>query len=178
MHSNFGIVYDSGEIPCRIYHTGNRMLIQWDQHPDELSYNPMILNFAEGLRESQHPYVFIARQGLKELLGSGGAKQKLLSDQFLLNQLSNAIRMALMSPEKDGDVFEAGLSATEDLCMCLEGEIPLSVLDKLLVPVSRKSFDKQYSQKITNVLQSIDQSCGSNDEVLKLIRKKVPSYLR
>lgn len=176
--TNFGIVYDSGEIPCRIYHTGNKMLIQWDQHPDELSYNPLILNFAEGLRESQHPYVFIARQGLKELLGSGGAKHKLLADQFLINQLSNAIRLALMSQEAESDIFEAGLGATEDLCICLEGEILIPVLDKLLVPVSRKSFDKKYSQKISKILQSIDQACGSNEEVTKLIRKKVPSYLR
>jgi hypothetical protein len=152
------------------------MLLQWDKDPQEMNYNPLILTFADGLRETQHPYIFIARTGLKELLEVEGATEKLATDSNLSNQLCNTIRLALMDPSKDVDIFNCALDATEQLSNCLGPYLNATMIDKLLIQISRKSFDKKYNQKIMKVLASIDQNCGDNKEILSLIRKKVPTY--
>ena len=150
------------------------MFLQWDSDPQDMSYAPIIVTFAEGLRETQHPYVFLARQGLKELLGCVGATEKLASDKLLCAQLCNTIRLALMDTSKEADTFDAALDATESLSLCLGEYLTENNLDKILIQISRKSFDKKYNTKIMTILSTIDQV--SNEEVRKQIRKKVPTF--
>jgi len=44
------------------------MSIDWEIKPHDLNYDPLLLEFAEGLRETDHPYVFVARTGFKEMV--------------------------------------------------------------------------------------------------------------
>jgi hypothetical protein len=42
--------------------------IKWDKPPQELDYDPLLINCFEGLLETEHPYGFVANQALLELL--------------------------------------------------------------------------------------------------------------
>lgn len=75
--TNFGYVYASGGIPCRINHGSINHKISWDKDPSgkncylkylELDYDPLLVNCFEGLLETDHPYGFVANRALTELL--------------------------------------------------------------------------------------------------------------
>eukprot|EP01028_Stygiella_incarcerata_P008878 TRINITY_DN39990_c0_g1_i1.p1 TRINITY_DN39990_c0_g1~~TRINITY_DN39990_c0_g1_i1.p1 ORF type:complete len:169 (-),score=38.41 TRINITY_DN39990_c0_g1_i1:11-517(-) len=104
--TTFSEVYSAGGIPCRIQHSATKMSISWDHDPSELSYDPLLLYVVEGLRETQHPYVFIAPQALEELLEAGGAAEKVIP---LLPKVVGHIRMAMMAKEKSS--FDNALRA-------------------------------------------------------------------
>ena len=74
--TNFGYVYTSGGIPCRINHGCNTNKISWDTAPQDLDYDPLLVNCFEGLLETEHPYNLIATRGLLELLQAEGAGEK------------------------------------------------------------------------------------------------------
>ena len=87
--TNFGYVYSSGGVPCRINHGSVAHKIQWDTHPTckpvtfhisfqflEVDYDPLLINCFEGLLETDHPYGFVAYQSLIELLEAEGAAEK------------------------------------------------------------------------------------------------------
>merc|ERR1712093_216628 len=66
--SNFSRSYKRGEIPCRINHGGVSHNIQWEVDPNDLSYDPLLVLFFEGLVETAHPFVFLVRAGIPQLL--------------------------------------------------------------------------------------------------------------
>ncbi len=64
----FALDYSLGRIPCRINHGSVKHKLQWDQNPAELDYSLLLPSMADGLSETEHPYVFVARTGFKEML--------------------------------------------------------------------------------------------------------------
>ena len=66
--TNFGYVYASGGVPCRINHGSVRNTIQWDTNPEDLDFDPLLVNCFEGLLETEYPYYFVAQKAVVELL--------------------------------------------------------------------------------------------------------------
>lgn len=62
--TNFGYVYSSGGIPCRINHKNVNHQIKWDTPIYQLDYDPLLINCFEGLLETEHPYNFVANKAL------------------------------------------------------------------------------------------------------------------
>ena len=58
--TNFAHAYNAGTVPCHINHGCNKMLIKWDIPPEQLDYDPILVNCFEGLQETDHPYSFVA----------------------------------------------------------------------------------------------------------------------
>jgi hypothetical protein len=48
----------------------------WTRQPEELSYDPLLLLFAEGLRETTHPHTYTTRTAFAELLQAPGGYEK------------------------------------------------------------------------------------------------------
>jgi hypothetical protein len=66
--TNFGYVYSAGGIPCRIFHQSVNMQLQWDVNPSALPYDPLLITCFEGLIETEHPFSFVSRKCIEELL--------------------------------------------------------------------------------------------------------------
>jgi hypothetical protein len=165
---NFGRVYDAGEVPCRIQHSTSKMYLKWDVPLEELDYDPLLILAAEGIRETTHPYVVVARTAFQEMCQAEGASEKI---QPLVGKLITPIRMALTSTEPG--VFEYSLDAIQ-LLVTVVGDAISEHLNVLLIPINKKCFDKQYSTKIHSLLNHIEECAGP--QVVKLIKAKVPTY--
>merc|ERR1712196_126379 len=53
LKSNFSRAYNRGEVPCRINHGGVNHHIQWEEDPNDMSYDPLL----EGAAEKTVPLV-------------------------------------------------------------------------------------------------------------------------
>jgi hypothetical protein len=51
----FGAAYANGAIPCRFVHGSVKHKVTWTQPLSMLSYDPLLVLFFEGLRETRHP---------------------------------------------------------------------------------------------------------------------------
>jgi len=69
---SFAYVYNAGGIPCRILHGSVNLKIQWNTHVilSELNFDPILITCFEGLQETKHPYTFVSKQCIIELLES------------------------------------------------------------------------------------------------------------
>ncbi|EFC37694.1 predicted protein [Naegleria gruberi] len=169
--TTFGGVYEAGGIPCRIHHTAAHMHLSWEKPLPDIPYDPLILTVSDGLRETDHPYIFIVQKAFEEMCKAEEAAEKIIP---LLRQITSFIRMALQS--KENVIFENALSAVQHLTACV-GDAIIPHLPLVLVQISKKTFDKKYANKIMDILQNIEQSCENSAEVVKLIKAKVPTYV-
>ena len=80
------------------------MRLNWDQQPSQLPYDPLLITCFEGLIETEHPFLFVARQGCRELLTADGAADKAIP---LIPRLVMPLRVALMN--SDSGIFAAAL---------------------------------------------------------------------
>nr|KAF6388200.1 parkin coregulated like [Myotis myotis] len=108
--SAFAAVYSKGGIPCRLVHGSVKHRLQWDSPPENLSFDPLLITLAEGLRETKHPYTFVSKEGFRELLLVRDAPEKAVP---LLPRLSPVLKAALA--HSDDEVFERGLNALVQL---------------------------------------------------------------
>ncbi|KAF0983058.1 hypothetical protein FDP41_011036 [Naegleria fowleri] len=169
--TTFGGVYEAGGIPCRIHHTAANMHLKWDQDPQGMfSYDPLIITIADGLRETDHPYIIIVQKAIVDLCSAPGAKEKI---EPLLRQIVSYIRLALQSKEEV--VFDNALLAITHIVSCV-GSSLAPHLSQILVQISKKIFDKKYAPRISDLLRHIDRCCES-DEVVRLIKAKVPTFI-
>src|SRR5574343_1548229 len=104
MIRNLGYVYSAGGIPCRINHGSVNMRLHWDTNHSQLSYDPLLVTLFEGLIETEQPFMFVARQGCKELLTADGAADKTIP---LIPRLVMPLRTALMN--SNSGIFNSAL---------------------------------------------------------------------
>ncbi|XP_065160548.1 parkin coregulated gene protein [Atheta coriaria] len=68
----FKTSYDRGELP--ISADANKTSVIWKVNLNKIDYIHYLPVFFEGLVENEEPYVFIAQQGISDLLNNGGHK--------------------------------------------------------------------------------------------------------
>ncbi|KAG9391592.1 parkin coregulated gene protein [Carpediemonas membranifera] len=66
--------YERGDLPIAVEHHAIGNKIQWKVEIEKLDYHHYLPVFFEGLREKQHPYKFLAREGVANMLEHGGGK--------------------------------------------------------------------------------------------------------
>ncbi|ETV93633.1 hypothetical protein H310_12414 [Aphanomyces invadans] len=167
--TNFGASYQAGNIPCRINHGGIKNSLQWNTPPEELDYNPLLVTCCEGFLETDHPFVFLARQGFQDLMGANGADDKV---RPLLGLLIPPIRGALMAT--DDDVITVALHAIQLVSEAVGGDMNVH-LAKLIQQVHRKYTNKALKGPIDQTLAALERNGGS--EALRIIRSKIPTYV-
>lgn len=72
-NTDFRKFYERGDLPVQIEHKGQGQ-IAWKIAVEMLDYHHYLPIFFSGLREIEHPYGFLAFEGVKNLLEHGGAK--------------------------------------------------------------------------------------------------------
>ncbi|XP_078073962.1 PACRG-like protein isoform X1 [Mustelus asterias] len=166
--SVFATAYAKREIPCRLFHGSVSHRLQWDQPPETICFDPLLTTLAEGLRETKHPYTFVAREGFKELLEVEDAAEKAIP---LVPKVIPKLKAALA--HSDVDVFERGLHALVQLSAVV-GPAVNDHLKHLLTSLSKRLMDKKFKQLITDALQRLEQHGGK--ESLVIIKSKIPTY--
>ncbi|XP_059530397.1 PACRG-like protein isoform X1 [Myotis daubentonii] len=166
--SAFAAVYSKGGIPCRLVHGSVKHRLQWDSPPENLSFDPLLITLAEGLRETKHPYTFVSKEGFRELLLVRDAPEKAVP---LLPRLSPVLKAALA--HSDDEVFERGLNALVQLSVVV-GPCLNDHLKHLLTSLFKRLRDKKFKEPITNALQKLEQHGGSGS--LIIIKAKIPTY--
>ncbi|XP_033756003.1 PACRG-like protein [Pecten maximus] len=166
--SAFAAVYTNGGVPCRLFHGSVKHKLAWETPPEQVPFDPILVTLAEGLKETVHPYMFVARTGFKELLEVDGSTEKVLP---ILPKVCIAVRTSLSHP--DNSVFDSGLDALLQLSDVV-GPSLNQHLKLLMVPVAKRMMEKKHRDKITEVLQTLEQNGGK--EALPSIKSKVPTY--
>ncbi|OWF43867.1 PACRG-like protein [Mizuhopecten yessoensis] len=166
--SAFAAVYTNGGVPCRLFHGSVKHKLAWDTSPEQVPFDPILVTLAEGLKESVHPYMFVARTGFKELLEVEGATGKVSP---ILPKVCIAVRAALSHAE--GSVFESALDALLQLSE-VAGPLLNQHLKLLIVPIAKRMMEKKHRDRITEALQTLEQNGGK--EALPSIKSKVPTY--
>eukprot|EP00164_Ancoracysta_twista_P004498 GFYU01006064.1.p1 GENE.GFYU01006064.1~~GFYU01006064.1.p1 ORF type:complete len:288 (-),score=65.29 GFYU01006064.1:321-1184(-) len=168
--TNFSQAYQAGNIPARINHGSVKSTLKWDTAPEEMyTYDPLLVLCCEGLAETQHPYVFVSRTALKELLAADVDGEKTIP---LLPKVIPVLRHTF-AVNKTDDVFKATLEAIRNLSAAV-GPALNEYLSLLLVQISKKAFDKAHRDNVTETLQQLEENGG--DEALTTIKSKVPTY--
>eukprot|EP00899_Mesostigma_viride_P002417 jgi/Mesvir1/12176/Mv00419-RA.1 len=165
--TTFSQSYSAGRIPFRIRH-GCRTSISWDSAPEDAAFDPLLVHCCEGLRETQYPESFLARNGFTALLRSVGGKRKTLP---LLPSLVQPLRAALSSP--DEDVVAAGLQAIGQLVEVV-GPALNDHLKGLMSLVARKREGRTLRLLVAETLQLIERHGGA--PALLLIKRQDASY--
>ncbi|CAK4297229.1 hypothetical protein AeNC1_017906 [Aphanomyces euteiches] len=167
--TNFSATYAAGKIPCRINHGGIKNHLQWNETPEEMDYNPLLVTCCEGFLETDHPFVFLARQGFLDLMNANGAYDKV---RPLLGLLIPPIRAALMSP--DDDVITTALQAIRLIVEAVGNDMNVH-LAKLIQQIHRKYTNKALKGPIDTTLAALERHGGT--EALRIIRTKIPTYV-
>ncbi|XP_072107977.1 PACRG-like protein [Mobula birostris] len=166
--SAFATAYAKREIPCRLVHGSVSHKLQWEQPPETIPFDPILIILAEGLRETKHPYTFVAKEGFKELLEVGDAAEKAIP---LVPKVIPKLKAALA--HSDIEVFERGLHGLVQLSAVV-GPAVNDHLKHLLTSLSKRLMDKNLKQLITDALQRLEQHGGK--DCLVIIKSKIPTY--
>ena len=168
--SNFELAYSNGEIPCRVNHGGVITRLKWDQDPEDLDYNPLLVTVSDGLTETRHPYAFVAQNAFKELLSADGAEAKTVP---LLPQIVRNLRAAML--KKSDETFFAALLATQQLSNAVGESLTTHIGSSLLIQINKKSFNRKFKEQIAETLHVLEENGGRGAR--KLIKSKVPCYV-
>lgn len=167
--SVFAAAYAKGGIPCRLSHGSVKHKIEWTTPPENLDFGPMLVMFAEGLKELDFPHNFVAHEGFVQLLQIQDAEERTLP---VLPKLITPIKVALMV--KDDVCFEATLQGLVELSNVVTSSLN-EHLKNFLPQISRRlSSNRSQKEKITIVLQKIEMNGGS--ECTTIIKSRIPTY--
>ena len=165
--TNFGYVYSAGGIPCRLDFQ-SRMKIRWEIPLEELNFDPILEICFEGLLETVHPYSFVSRQCIREMLNSNGATQKIIP---LLPKLLKNLRTALANDNEY--IFLEAMDVLKILSGLVKEELN-KYLFLVLQPINKRSFKLKYKEKVFDLLRELENNGGK--EAYLHIKSRVPSY--
>lgn len=165
--TTFSQSYISGSIPCRLQSTASRYFLQWDA-PAASGFSPdLLLVCADGLSETEHPYVVLAPMMFHELiLRSEGCVEMFA---HIIEPIGAHIRKALMANES----FDLAINGLT-LLLHHTGNLLTPQLVKLVPCLARAFNDKKRRDAVLQCLSLMEAQCGL--EATKLIKAKIPVY--
>nr|XP_020446837.1 parkin coregulated gene protein [Monopterus albus] len=88
--TTFRKFYERGEFPVALQFSAKGNCIAWKVAFEKLDYHHLLPLFFDGLCETAHPYEFLARQGVHDLLKNGGPKIQPVVPQLII-PIKNAL---------------------------------------------------------------------------------------
>lgn len=168
-----------GALPCRIAHGTRDLKLSWDTSTTDLATRrgSLLALCAEGLCETRHPYLTIARLAFGELAALADDSPPL--DDETLRRVMGNLRKALLAPpgSKEPRVragpqfmpFVAAMTALRQLVK-VEGSRLTPHLHVVLPPIGRRMFCKHDRAAVQDVLQDLAEYGGPDAEKLMLAR--------
>ena len=166
--TNFGFVYSAGGIPCRIEHGAVNLKLVWSIPVEKLDYDPILITCFEGLLETEHPYNFVGKQCIRELLAAEGAKEKV---EPILGKLIIPLKEAIKCDNPE--IFCEAMNDLEILSNMVKDKLN-KYIHFFLQNINKKSFNPKYKDRVFEVLKTLEDNGGP--EVFKEIKRKIPTY--
>ena len=166
--TNFGFVYSAGGIPCRIEHGGVNLKLNWSIPIEKLDYDPILITCFEGLLETEHPYNFVGKQCIRELLAAESAKEKV---EPILSKLIGPLKDAIKCDNPE--IFGEAMNDLQILSNMVKDKLNKYV-HFFLQNLNKKSFNPKYKERVFEVLKTLEENGGP--EVFKEIKRKIPTY--
>jgi len=165
--TNFRKFYERGDFPIALEHDTKGNKIAWKVEVEKLDYHHYLPLFFDGLCEIEHPYEFLARQGIHDMLEHGG--NKILP---VIPQLIIPIKNALST--KNHMVMCATLKVLQHLV--LSGEM----IGEALVPYYRQILPvlNIFKSKNLNSGDGIDYSQRKRENLGDLIQETLEVFER
>ena len=165
--TQFRRFYDRGDLPIALQHDTKGNKIAWKVEIEKLDYHHYLPMLFEGLRETEHPYEFFARQGVHDMLEHG--RNKILP---VVPQLILPIRDALNT--RDLRVVCTTLKVLQHLVV--SGEL----VGEALVPYYRQILPvlNIFKNKNLNIGDGIDYSQQRRENVGDLILETLEEFER
>lgn len=165
----FAYSYLSGQIPVKMSHGSVNLKIEWLEQPEDLNYDPILINCFEGLKEVAHPYSFLAYKCTEELLKSVNSKNKVM---LLLPKLIKGLREALNSNYES--ICLKAIEITKLLSDIVKEKLN-PYLKYIIQPINKLSYNLKYKDFVFEIFKQFEGFGGkvASDE----IKKKVPSYM-
>ena len=83
-HTIFKLYYDRGDLFVSIDHKGATPSLKWKVPIEKLDYHHFLPIFFHGIREREHPYKFLAREGTLVLLSNGQGRVLSVVPQLII----------------------------------------------------------------------------------------------
>ena len=115
-----------------------------------MNFDPLLVRLFEGLLENSHPYTFISRAAIKDLLSQSNAAPKTIP---LLYELTGLLRVCLSS--KDVEVISNGLYGLRHLSAAV-GKALDPFLHLVLSLVGKSLGIKRLCDEVTETLQLLE----------------------
>ncbi|KAM7344857.1 parkin coregulated gene protein homolog isoform 2-T3 [Cochliomyia hominivorax] len=142
--NSFRMYFDRGDLPIKMEYLSGGDKIGWTVDIEKLDYSLYLPLFFDGLCETEHPYKTYARQGVSDLIISGGEKIHPVIPQLIL-PLKNALNT------KNVEVMCTTLKIIQQLVLSSD------LIGPALVPFYRQLLPMFNTYKIKNL------NCG--DEI-------------
>ena len=143
--------YERGDLPCIIDQRNVHNKLAWKSKIESLDFHHYLPLFADGLRETEHPYKFLAREGISDLLEFGGNKILPVVPQLII-PLKNALNT------RNTDVVAFTCRVIQSLATC-DVEVERGPLvGQALVPYYRQLLP------ILNLFHSKNKNLGDEIE--------------
>lgn len=165
--TSFRKFYERGDFPIALEHDTKGNKIAWKVELEKLDYHHYLPLFFDGLRETEHPYEFFARQGVHDMLEHGG--QKILP---VVPQLIIPLKKALNT--RNHKVVCTTLKVLQHLV--ISGEM----VGESLVPYYRQILPilNIFKNKNINCGDRIDYSQQRRENIGDLIQETLESFER
>lgn len=144
--SSFSQAYAAGSIPAHIMHGSVRSSISWDGNIEDVDYTSVFVKCAEGLVETDHPYIFVAPRAFTELCKVPGSERRIVP---ILAPVAAAFRTLFAQPNVGDENFLNGLQCLQDLSDTV-GQYLNPYLNLILTPLCRRMFAKTSSAGAEN----------------------------
>ena len=163
------VAHARGELPFRLDHKDNT--IQWDQPLSLVDYKVLIWCF-EALRETVHPWAFLSREAIREMLAAPGAAMKVMP---LVDKVMLHLRTALRAPNME--IFLATITALRQLIQCI-GEQPIHHhLPQLITPLRKWMYNPRTGDAVLDTFRDLISAAGEKkNQVFKIIHSRVPTF--
>ncbi|KAJ3236681.1 hypothetical protein HDU81_010540 [Chytriomyces hyalinus] len=150
----FSAAYSKGGFPCRLEHGSVKHKVSWAQPVASISYNPLLATLFEGLRETEHPFLFLVPHAVKDMLLAHNAREKV---EPMIASAIPSLRHALSSKHKS--TILSSLETVKHLGACL-GSSLLPYLPSLLPPIALHSHsrDNQIKETVVECLQGVESA--------------------
>jgi hypothetical protein len=163
-NTEFRRFYERGDLPIAVSHSGSKPKIMWKVDVEKLDYHHYLPLFFDGLREVEHPYSFLALQGIGDMLDSGGSKVLPVVPQLII-----PIKTALNT--RIPTVMERVLKVLKKLVVCDIVTDEGGLIGQALVPYYRQILPvfNIFKNKTMNIGDAIYYGQQKEQDIGKLI---------
>lgn len=176
--SNFVREYDRRTLPCRISHGTRDLGLSWDTSTTDLAdrRGSLLALCAEGLCETRHPYLTVARLAFADLAALTESSPPL--DGETLRRVMGSLRKALLVPgptetnnraSRNLMPFTAAITALRQLVKA-EGSRLAPHLHVVLPPIGKRMFSRHDRDAVQDVLHDFAEHGGPEAEKIMLAR--------